>query len=375
MTIPNGTRILASPKSLQSGEGKKYFADGLEFVKKGGIDNAIECFYHAAVILDRSQESKLIPALWESIEDMIEPDFKEKHSDYFDALHQGNVNEVYSRWFHFPLMYCTDACSEYEWNNQTNKNHRQSWAYEWAGKHVERLAQTKGSTAYRRAYRLFARAAEKAEQTEDAKKYPEWPAKLWYLAVHNYIHAFGTTDDAVFDDCTPLRYKEARESIIKMRRHYLQIQEKDRAYKMLANAYGIFESALAEMGNLAESEQFRKEERSALVRYYFYKKHYSRAIIEWLSGDGFLYFIVLLFIMILIVFPLIYYQYALISSPSDNKVTYLDAIVYSVELALSIDHGGNISAIGYGKLLNITEASLSWLGLGIFIWWLTRRLE
>ena len=77
--------------------------------------------------------------------------------------------------------------------------------------------------------------------------------------------------------------------------------------------------------------------------------------------------------MILIIFPCLYYWLDLVTS-KQGKFIYSDAILYSIESALGIGHN-EFYAVGFGKLLNIVEAALSWLGLGVFIWWLTRRLE
>jgi len=335
--------------------GIEYLEKGLESVNEGDIDKAIEYFYHAAVAFDRAQDYRRIPALWEAIGDMLEPDFEEKRSEYLNVLQKGRIQDVYDKWYQFPLVYCPDAAQLDNWRKQTDPMHRQAWAYEWAGKHRERIGD--GG-----AYKLFLRAAEKAEQTKDGKKYPEWPAKLYHRCVLSYIRVFGSVDD-----------EKIREAIRKMEIHYFRIKERLKAYRLLANASRLLKSNLIDAGNLAEAEQFKKKERSALMHYHLHKRSYFHAIAEWLSGSGFMYFITGLFLMVLFVFPWVYYQWNLVIS-SQGTITYFDSIRYSIEAALNIGHN-DYYAVGWGELLNIVEAALSWLGLGIFIWWLTRRLE
>ncbi len=334
-------------------EGKKYLGKGLELVRQGDIDNAVECFYHAAVAFDRSQDFRHIPALWEAIGNMLQPDFKEQSSKLFQ---ERKIKDVYETWYQFPLVYRIHAASQYDWKKQDDPVHRQAWAYAWAAKHLE------SSTLYQTAYALFFRSAEKAEQTKAGKDYPNWPAELYYRAVLNYIRAYGAVDS-----------REIREAIKKMEVHYSEIKEQTKAYRLLATSYRLLKSNLIEAGNLTEAEQFKRKERSALMRYYFHRRNYFRAITEWLSGSGFMYFIIGLFLMILFVFPYIYYQWNLVATVQ-GKITYSDTILYSIESALGIGHN-EIYPIGFGRLLNIIEAALSWLGLGVFIWWLTKRLE
>jgi len=77
--------------------------------------------------------------------------------------------------------------------------------------------------------------------------------------------------------------------------------------------------------------------------------------------------------MVLFVFPWVYYQLELVFSPQ-GRIAYPEAVLYSIQSALIIDHVEPY-AVGYGKLLDVVESALSWLGLGVFIWWLTRRLD
>ena len=349
-------------------EGKKYLEKGLELVREGDIDNAVECFYQAAVAFDRAKESTQIPALWEAIGNMLQPDFKEQSSKLFQ---EKKIKDVYETWYQFPLVYRIHAASQYDWKKQDDPVHRQAWAYAWAAKHLE------SSTLYQTAYALFFRSAEKAEQTKVGKDYPNWPAGLYHKATLNFIRTYGTIEYSS-DEKQRIRRgvfdrELIKEGIKKMERHYLTIKNPSKAYGLLAMSYRLLKSTLIEVGNLVEAEQFRKKERSALMRYYFYSKSYFRAIVEWLSGIGFLYFIIALFLMVLFVFPYIYYQWDLITS-AQGTITYPNAILYSFESALNIGQN-EYYAVGVGKLLNIIEAGLSWLGLGVFIWWITRRLE
>ena len=335
-------------------EGKRYLKKGLELVKNGDIDNAVEVFVKAAVAFERAQDFRQIPALWEAIGNLLEPAFKEEKIEWFNQLQKGIIHPVYDKWYQWPLEYRTISWDT--WKKQTDLVHRQAWAYQWAAEHREHAGD------WITAYRLFLRAAGKAGRTEDSKNDPNWPAKLYYRAVLNYIRAFGTTND-----------KEIREAIKELNAHYLKIKEQTKKYRLLATAYRLLKSNLIEAGNLGDAEQFKRKERSALMHYYFHSKSYFRAVTEWLSGSGFMYFIIGLFLMVLFVFPYIYYQWNLVVS-AQGKITYLNAILYSIESALGIGHD-EFYAIGYGRLLNIIEAALSWLGLGVFIWWLTRRLE
>jgi len=317
-------------------EGKRYLEKGLELVKNGDIYNAIEAFFHAAVEFEKAQDFRQISALWIAVGKLLEQ--------------RDNIQPISENW---PLDY--HIIESDEWDKQIDLLHKQAWVYYWAAEHRERVGDLY------RAYPLFLESAKKTERTTEGKKHPRWPADVYYRAILNYIRAYGTVDN-----------KEIREAIKKMDAHYRKI-EKPRACRLLAVSYRLLKSNLIEAGNLTEAEQFKREERSALMQYYLQSRCYFRAIEEWLSGSGFMYFIGGLFLMVLFVFPCIYYQWELVI-PIQGSFTYSDAILYSIESALGIGHNGFYS-VGGGKLLNIVEAALSWLGLGVFIWWLTRRLE
>lgn len=318
-------------------EGKKYLEKGLESVKNGDIDNAIEVFFHAAVEFEKAQNFRQISALWVAVGKLLEQ--------------RDNIQPISENW---PLDY--HIIESDEWGKQRDLLHKLAWVYYWAAEHRERAGDLY------RAYPLFLESAKKTEQTTEGKNHPRWPADVYYRVILNYIRAYGTVDN-----------KEIREAIKKMETHYLKIKEQTKAYRLLAISYRLLKSNLIEAGNLAEAEQFKRKERSALMRYYFHRRNYFRAITEWLSGSGFMYFIIGLFLMILFVFPYIYYQWNLVATVQ-GKITYSDTILYSIESALGIGHN-EIYPSGFGRLLNIIEAALSWLGLGVFIWWLTKRLE
>lgn len=337
-------------------EGKKYLEKGLQFVSKGDIDNAVEAFFYAAAAFDRAQESKQAAALWEAIGNMLEPDFREKRKEYLEALKDGKVKEAYSKWYQFPLVYRVHAASEHVWKEHKNPLHRQAWAYQWAAEHMEQWSE------HGAAYMLFLKAAQKAEQTKDGMKYPEWPGRLWFRAVVNHICSNGTADN-----------EEVREVIEKMERDYSKIEDKKKRYSVLANSYRTLRSRLTEAANLTEADKFRRKERSALTRYYFHSKRLLHAVAEWLSGTGFTYFITALFVMVTFVFPAIYYHWDLITS-AQGDIVYADAVLYSIRSSLSIGQD-RLHLVGSGELLDVIERSLSWLGLGVFLWWLTKRLE
>lgn len=334
-------------------EGKRYLEKGLELVKSGDINNATEVFFHAAVEFEKAQEYRQVSALWEAIGKLSE-------------LEEGSIPPITEEW---PLNYHvikTDG-----WHEQKDEMHKLAWAYQWAAEHRGRVI----GEGYR-AYPLFLKSVEKAEQTEYSKNDPSWPAELYRNAALNFIRTYGSIEHApdVRRVKKEVSNKELiKEGIKKMEAHLLRIKDRSKAYSTLATSYRLLKSDLIEAGNLAEAEPFKRKERSALMHYYFHRKSYFRAVTECLSGSGFMYFIIGLFLMILFVFPYIYYQWNLIV-PVQGKITYLDIILYSIESALGIGYD-KFYAIGYGRLLNIFEAALSWLGLGVFIWWLTRRLE
>lgn len=337
-------------------EGGKYLKKGLQFVNEGDIDSAVEAFFQAAKAFDRAQEFKQITALWEAIGNMMEPGFKEERKEYFKALKDGKVRETYNKWYQFPLVYRVHAVSDDEWEKQKDPSHRQAWAYEWAAKHMAQRAE------HEVAYELFLRSAQKAEQSKIGKKYTNWPGKLWQRAAANYISWQGTIED-----------EKGKNAIAKMESNYLNIENKDKRYSVLANAYRNLRLRLAEAANLTEAEQFKRKESSALTHYYFYRRNYLRAAAEWVSGIGFKYFVVGFFVAILLVLPWIYYWWDLVTL-AQNKITFFDAVFYSTKTALNLDRSEFV-ATGSGALLNVVETALSWLGLGVFLWWLTKRLE
>lgn len=349
-------------------QAKKYLEEGLKLlVEKGDINGAVDCFYYAASAFDRAQEFRQVPALWEAIGKMLEPDFPEVCKQWLEGLRSGNIEAVYQKWYGFPLIYRIHATTPHLWKEQTDPVHKQAWAYQWAAEHLEAIAD------YRAACVCFVKAGEKAEQTKDGQTYPDWPAKLYYRAILNYIRAYGTLEHAPPEWRGISNREKIQKALRNVERLYLLIPDKAESYRYLANTYRSIKASLLEAGNLAEAESFRKKERSALMRHYFYKKRLLRALIEWLSGEGFLYFIIALFVLSLGVFPYVYYHLKLITSVQGD-IKYLDALLYSLQSSLNIGDA-NIYPIGYGRLLSIVQAGMSWMGLGIFLWWLTKRLE
>ena len=333
-------------------EGKKYLESGLQLIRNGDVSDAADAFFHAAVEFEKAQDFRQIPALWEAIGKLSE-------------VEGNSIPHVTEKW---PLDY--HIMETDEWHGQKDKGHKLAWVYNWAAEHRERVGDP------HMAYPLFFKSAKKAEQTVHSKNDLDWPAKLYHKSALNFIRTYGTIEhapDAQYIKKGILDKELINKGIKRMKDLYLGIEEKSKAYRLLAISYRLFKSNLIEAGNLAEAEQFKRKERSALMHYYFHRKSYFRAVTEWLSGNGFMYFIIGLFLMISFVFPYIYYQWNLVAS-LQGKITYSDTILYSIESALGVGHK-DFYAIGYGRLLNIIEAALSWLGLGMFIWWVTRRLE
>jgi hypothetical protein len=430
-------------------KGKRYLEEGQQLIEKSEVSNAKEAFFHAAVEFEKAQDFKQIPALWEAIGKL-----SELKGDY--------IPPVTEEW---PLDY--HIMETDEWHKRKEKEHKLAWVYQWAAENRESVKDPQ------LAYPLFFKSAEHAEQTEQSKDDPDWPAKLYLNAALNLIRTYRSiehvpdvhrideeylfswdnipgNDNGRLIDFLKQNYgidwvetaeikkiddgktiilstktiilsikknslylklndkytnvsleiddgrtgkfiakmensklniynegisdkEKIKSGIEKMKTHYERFEDKGKAYNFLAISYRLLKSDLIEAGNLAEAEQFKREERSELTRYYYHKRDYFRAVTEWLSGSGFNFFVIGLVLMILFVFPYIYYQWNLVASVQ-GKITYLDTMLYSIELALGIGND-EFYAIGYGRILNIIGASLSWLGLGVFIWWLTRRLE
>ena len=328
-------------------EGKKYLKKGFKLIKDNDISNAIEAFFQASVEFEKAQDFRQISALWEAIGKLYEPQ-------------KDSIPNITETW---PLDY--HIVKTEDWN-RVDPMRKISWVYAWAAQHRERAGSLNTSIS------LYLKSAEKAIQSDYSEKHPEWVAGIYYKVLLNYIRALGTAgysrESAVIDE------EKIRKVIIEMEIFYLKVKERTKAYKLLADAYGSLRSNFHGVGRLTEAEQFKKKERSALMHYYFHSRNYFRSMAECLSGSGFMYFIVGIFLMILFGFPLVYYCCDIITSTVGEKITYPDAIIYSIESALGIDHG-ELYVVRYGKLLNIIEVALSWLGLGVFIWWLTKRLE
>lgn len=341
-------------------EGKKYLERGLQVIRNGDVSDAADAFFHAAVEFEKAQDFRQISALWEAIGKLSE-------------LEGDAIPHVTERW---PLDY--HVMKTDSWHKQKDKEHKLAWVYGWAAEHRERAGDPF------RAYPLFFKSADRAERTKDNGKDAywqiefrhSWPAEFYRRAALNFIHVYGTIEHApdvqhikkgVFD-------KElVKKGIEKMEEHYKDINDRTEGYRSLGMSYRLLKSNLIERGDPAEAEQYKRKERSALTHYYFLRRSYFHAVTEWLSGGGFVYFIIGLFLMISFVFPYIYYQWNLVTS-LQGKITYSDTFLYSIESALGVGHK-EFYAIGYGRILNIIEAALSWLGLGMFIWWVTRRLE
>lgn len=334
-------------------EGKRYLEKGLMLIKNGDVSKAAEAFFNAAVEFEKDQDFRQISALWEAIGKLSE-------------LKGDSIPQATEKW---PLDY--HIMETDEWNSQKEMMHKLSWVYQWAAEHRERIGNPN------MAYPLFFKSAEKAEQTKHSKNDTILPAKLYLKAAINFIRTYGTIEHATVNS----HYIESgvsdkvkiKQGIKEIKDHYLRIKDRREAYRLLAISHRLLRTYLIEMGNLEEARGFRKKEHSALMHYYFHRRSYLRSVIECLAGSGFAYIILLIFFLILVVFPCIYYHWDLVI-PIHSSITYLHAFLYSIESALGIGHN-DLYAVGIGKLLNIIEAALSWLGLGVFIWWLTRRLE
>lgn len=321
-------------------EGQKNLKKGLKAIKNQKFDRAIVHLFKAAVSFEQAQDFRQIPAIWEAIGFLSDPLFKKEKKDDYQLL----------------LEYRTISWDK--WNEQTDQFHQQAWAYQWAAEHRERAGDSIT------AYNLYLKAAERSEQAIHSTKYRNWPVKLYSRAILNYIRTYGTIDT-----------KEMSEAIQNMDQQCDLMKNIDlkEAYRLSAISYRLFKTNLINAGNLVEAEQLKRKERSALMHYYYHNKKYFRALAEWLSGIGFIYFIVGWAITILFIFPFIYYQWDLIIKV-DGDITYLDAIFYSIKSALNIGYR-EYHAIGLGNLIHILESALSWLGLGVFIWWITKQLE
>lgn len=337
-----------------SSNAMNHLGKGLNSIKNGNISDAIESFFHAAVEFEKAQDFRQIPALWEAIGKLSE-------------MQGDSAQHVTEKW---PLDY--HVMETDEWHKQKDKMHKLAWVYQWAAEHRERAGDP------HMAYPLFFKSAKKAEQTQHSKNGPNWPAKLYHKAALNFIRTYGTIKYAP-PDAQHIQKEASDKELIEdgiktMEMHYLKNNDRSKAYGTIAIAYRLLKSALIEHGNLLEAERFRTKERSALMHYYFQNKRFHRGIAEWLAGGGFWYFILLIFFMVFLGFPYIYYSYNLIISPQGYP-TWFDAFLYSLETALIMGHD-NFSAVGIsGSLLTIIETALSFFGLGVFVWWVTKRLE
>lgn len=334
---------------------RNHLKKGLDSVEISNMSNAIENFFRAAVEFEKAQDFRQIPALWEAIGKLSEED-------------TGDIAQpVTEKW---PLDYHTMEIDE--WHKQQDKIHKLAWVYQWAAEHRERAGDP------HMAYHLFFKSAKKSQQTKHSENDSNWPAKLYHKAALNFIRTYGTIEHAP-SDAQHIQKGTSDKELIKngikiMEMHYLKSNDRGKAYGIIAIAHRLLKSALIEQGNLLEAEQYRTKERSALMHYYFHSKRLHRGIAEWLTGAGFWYLILLIFFMVFFGFPYIYYSCNLIVSPHGYP-TWFDAFLYSVETALIMGHD-NFSAIGIsGSLLTVIETALSFFGLGVFVWWITKRLE
>lgn len=336
-------------------DARDYLKKGLDSVEIGNISDAIENFLHAAIEFERAQDFRQIQALWEAIGKLSEGEAE----DF--------TRSVTEKW---PLDYHTMEIDE--WHGQKEKMHKLAWVYQWAAEH-----RVRAGDPYM-AYPLFFKSAERAELSETVKDYPTWPARNYHRAAINFIRTYGTIEHAP-PDAQHIKKGTPDRELIKnciglIEKHYHNSNDRSKAYGLIATAHRLLKSALIEQGNLLEAEQYRTQERNALMHYYFHNNRFDRSILEWLTGRGFSWLLVFLFLLIICGFPYIYYSHSLLVSPQGN-ITIVDAVLYSIETALVMGHD-NFSAVGiYGKLLAIIETALSFLGLGVFIWWITKRFE
>src|SRR3989344_3667827 len=337
---------------------EEFFAKGIEHIKAGNVAPAIDAFFDAAVSSERAQDFRRIAALWEAIGKMLDPSFRREHAEWLQQFQKDGDEALEDRWYQWPLEHHT--ISRGGWRDEKDPLHKQAWAYQWAAEHRESWGGTRSCDVARY---LFLRAARCAEQTHAGKVGLDWPIKLYRNAVLNHIKSRGSVDD-----------REIQQAIQRIKALSLAMPDKQAAYGSLASDYRLIKAALGERGNLSEAERLRGEERSALAHYYFHKGNVLRLIGVWLSGSGFRYILITFLLLAAFVFPAAYLFFDAITVP-EGVVTATDAVTYSLETALSVDHYlvGQSGAIG--TWLAIAEAFTSFLGLGAFIWWVTRRLE
>jgi tetratricopeptide (TPR) repeat protein len=332
---------------------KKHLKIGLQCTEKGDVDGAIEKFYQAAVEFEKAQDFRQIPSLWEAVANIAE---KKQDSPFV----------VTDRW---PVDY--HVMEKDTWDSQKDPIHKLAWVYQWAAQHRERVGD------YNLAYVLFLRSAIKVEQFKEGCQDITWPARMYHLAAVNYIRTFGTIDHA--PDSYHVQRGVTDRDVIKnglkkMEEYYLKLKDTKKAYALLSINYRVLKSNLMEKGNLIEARYYKNKEHTMLSRYYLHNKRYFTCVVEWLAGTGFFYFLLGSIITIIFLFPFFYTQWNLISSATGNLVTYFDGVLFSLEAALGVGQS-KLFPVGYGVVLILVEALITWLVLGIFLWWVTKRLE
>ena len=162
----------------------KHMDEGLQWVEKGNIDKAVESFTKSALEFESAQDFRRIPALWQAVADLLEPKFKEKYKDKIEHFRKSRFDFVNEEYYQWPLDHRIIPWTK--WKDSTKESiHRQAWGYQWAAEHWERASVPANFII---ASILFLKAAEKAEQTECCKKGDyNWPGKLYYRSVLNYI--------------------------------------------------------------------------------------------------------------------------------------------------------------------------------------------
>ncbi len=319
---------------------------GLQSARQGDRTKAIDQLYRSAVEFEKSQEYRGIPGVWEAVGRLLESG-------------DGQISSSSTAGTDFDIEY--RVIPDHVWLAHDDKQ-RIAWVYQWAAEHRERGGD------FDTAFQLYLKAGKCAEETDEAiSGNPRWPAKLYYRAVLSFVRAFGHTSDPKIED-----------ALQKMHHHNMRLKveqnQPERAYKSLAIAYCSIKSALIIAGNLLEARNIEQKELQATMRLHRVRKSYGNMIFHWLRSGGYVYFIMAWTLLVLAGFPSIYFLFDLIGSHGQT-MDWTDAVRYSIETSLIIGHEDFHAVSLVGRFLAIAETALSYFGLGITLWYMTKKLE
>jgi hypothetical protein len=326
----------------------QHFRRAVKLSEQGLYEQASDALVESAIALERDEDWRKIPALWEGAA---------------VALHRSTEqggrteSETPESIVDFRTMNLD------RWRQQKDVNHRMAWAYQWAAE--RRL---RANSASRTAHGLFLKAASCAWRTRQVIEDHdfEWPFHLYERALINFATAMKTAA-ATHDDA-----RIAKDGLEKCARQLEELGDCLTPNRLMIRAYRGLKIALAAVGNLEEASAAAREESKYISRLYISTRQYGKALFQSLSGHRFVYFVTTFFVALVLIFPVLYLQVGSLSTDYGSP-GFWSAFTFSFRTALIMGNDSMHLASSVDYWLTIPQTVISYFSLAVLVARLTDR--